>query len=79
MLLADHGEALGEHGEQDHGLFLFQPTAAIPFVVVPTNPVEMHGSDTVASGVDVLPTAMAMLGLPTPKDLDGVDVPEGVE
>ena len=25
---ADHGEALGEHGELTHGLLLFEPTAA---------------------------------------------------
>ena len=74
ILLADHGESLGEHGEQDHGLFLFQPTAAIPFVVVPTLPSAVHVSDTVASAVDVLPTALSMLGLPPPPDLDGVNL-----
>jgi arylsulfatase A-like enzyme/Tfp pilus assembly protein PilF len=74
MLLADHGEALGEHGEQDHGLFLFQPTVAIPFVIVPPKATEVHVSDTLASGVDVLPTAMAMLGLPPRADLDGVNL-----
>jgi arylsulfatase A-like enzyme/Flp pilus assembly protein TadD len=74
MLLADHGEALGEHGEDDHGLFLFEPTAAIPFVIVPTDPVDVHVSETVASGVDVVPTALAMAGLPAPSGLDGANL-----
>jgi cytochrome c-type biogenesis protein CcmH/NrfG len=42
--------------------------------VVPPRPLEVHVSDTVASGVDVLPTAMAMLGLPPRADLDGMDL-----
>lgn len=31
--VGDHGEALGEHGELTHGLFLYQPTLAVPFIV----------------------------------------------
>jgi choline-sulfatase len=74
MILADHGEALKQHGEDDHGLFLFQPTTAIPFLVVPTSAPATHTSDTVASGVDVVPTALGLLGLPVPTDVDGIDL-----
>src|SRR5688572_28572186 len=30
VLTADHGEALGEHGEQTHGLFLYEPSLHVP-------------------------------------------------
>jgi arylsulfatase A-like enzyme/Flp pilus assembly protein TadD len=32
-LTADHGESLGEHGEETHGLFLYQATLRIPFLL----------------------------------------------
>jgi choline-sulfatase len=33
VLLSDHGEGLGDHGEQEHGLFLYQETVHVPLVV----------------------------------------------
>ncbi len=33
VLTADHGESLGEHGEDTHGLFLYQSTLRIPLVL----------------------------------------------
>lgn len=33
IAVADHGEALGEHGEQTHGLLLYQPTLRVPLLV----------------------------------------------
>jgi choline-sulfatase len=32
-LTSDHGESLGEHGEETHGLFLYQSTLSIPFLL----------------------------------------------
>jgi arylsulfatase A-like enzyme/Flp pilus assembly protein TadD len=31
--VADHGEALGEHGERGHGLFLYGPVLHVPLIV----------------------------------------------
>ncbi len=33
VLLADHGEGLGDHGEQEHGLFLYNATMQVPLIV----------------------------------------------
>lgn len=33
VLTADHGESLGEHGEETHGLFLYQSTLRIPLLL----------------------------------------------
>jgi arylsulfatase A-like enzyme/Tfp pilus assembly protein PilF len=83
ILVGDHGEALTrEHGEITHGTFLFEQTTRVPFVAVPARPLDhaMVVSDMTASGVDVMPTALGLLGVPVPPDLDGVDlsgVPRG--
>ena len=33
ILLSDHGEGLGDHGEQEHGLFLYRETTHVPLIV----------------------------------------------
>ena len=35
VFLSDHGESLGEHGEQEHGFFLYNSTVHIPLIVKP--------------------------------------------
>lgn len=33
VLLSDHGESLGEHGEQEHGFFVYNSTTHVPLIV----------------------------------------------
>ena len=33
ILLADHGEGLGDHGEKEHGLFLYDETIRVPLII----------------------------------------------
>ena len=35
VALSDHGESLGEHGEDEHGFFLYNATAHVPLIVKP--------------------------------------------
>lgn len=35
VFLSDHGESLGEHGEQEHGFFVYNSTVHIPMIVKP--------------------------------------------
>lgn len=77
IAVGDHGEALnGEHGEFTHGTFLFDPTMRIPFIVRPADPLAAPVAvrDATVSNVDVMPTALGLLGQPIPADLDGVDL-----
>lgn len=76
IVMGDHGEALRrEHGESDHGIFLFDPTMRVPFIVRPAEPlaqpIVVPGA---VSGADLMPTALGLLGQPVPADLDGVDL-----
>ena len=71
VVLADHGEGLGEHGESSHGLLLYESTLRVPFVV--TGPGVSAGSvvrDRVGT-VDVVPTVIDLLGLPAAEGLPG--------
>ena len=35
VFLSDHGESLGEHGESEHGFFIYNATIRIPLIVKP--------------------------------------------
>ena len=71
VILADHGEALGEHGEQTHGFLLHGATTRIPMLIAGAG---RHGrSNALASTVDLMPTILGMLGIASP-DCDGRDL-----
>ncbi len=81
VVVGDHGEALDEgHGEQRHGIFLYDDTARVPLIVVPATPLESPRVEgEVVSVVDVWPTAMSLLGLVPPAITDGVDLTPSLE
>ncbi len=57
VLLSDHGEGLGEHGEDEHGIFLYREDLHVPLIV--KLPQSARANTTVAAPVeliDVLPT-----------------------
>ncbi|HEX4953644.1 MAG TPA: sulfatase-like hydrolase/transferase [Thermoanaerobaculia bacterium] len=67
VVTADHGEALGEHGELTHGLFAYEPTLAVPLVV--WGPGAAKGRDErPARHVDIVPTVLAATGVRAPKE-----------
>ncbi|MDE3154562.1 MAG: tetratricopeptide repeat protein [Acidobacteriota bacterium] len=76
IVTGDHGEALGEHGEQTHGIFAYEPTLRIPLIVAQIDPGERDPrrgevSDVGARHVDILPTVLDALKLSGPADLPG--------
>jgi arylsulfatase A-like enzyme/Tfp pilus assembly protein PilF len=73
VVLADHGEALGAHGESTHGFFLYQPTLRIPMIVAGPGVTPGARSDGLARTADVMPTVLRLAGVDAPAGLDGVD------
>ncbi len=63
LVTGDHGESLGEHGEDTHGIFVYDATIRVPFLLAgPGVPLGVV-SRTVARGIDVLPTLLDFAGL----------------
>jgi len=74
MALADHGEGLGEHGEATHAVLTYQSTMRVPFIVAgPGVPAARAIRPRVAT-IDVLPTALGLLGFDTDRSLLGRDL-----
>jgi len=71
---SDHGEGLGEHGEQTHSFFLYQSTLRVPLLLSgPGVPAGAVVDDPVGL-VDVAPTLLHLAGLDDPLPADGVSL-----
>lgn len=69
-VVADHGEALGQHGEETHGDLAYEPTLAVPLLLrLPRD--ERAGSriDASVSVTDLFPTLLEGLDLAAPGSL----------
>ncbi|MBN1854139.1 MAG: sulfatase-like hydrolase/transferase [Pirellulales bacterium] len=75
IFVSDHGEGLGQHGEQTHSLLVYDSTLHVPmiFSAPPPFPQGRVVHDQVCL-VDVMPTVLDLLGLPLPDHLDGVSL-----
>jgi arylsulfatase A-like enzyme/cytochrome c-type biogenesis protein CcmH/NrfG len=70
VLLADHGESLGEHGERTHTFFIYDATQHVPLII--RTPWGDRGrSDAQVSTVDLMPTLLDLVGLPPQEGIDG--------
>jgi arylsulfatase A-like enzyme/Flp pilus assembly protein TadD len=74
VLLSDHGESLGEHNEYTHGVFIYDSTLRIAFMIAgPGIPAGTRVKQQ-ARSIDLLPTVMAMLGGSAPPNVQGVNL-----
>jgi arylsulfatase A-like enzyme/Tfp pilus assembly protein PilF len=87
VVVGDHGEGLGEHGEETHGLFLYDSTLHVPLIMklpeaaqhgLAQHGLAQHGSgehglvvDALVRTTDILPTALVLTHTPPPAKLDG--------
>ncbi|MBZ5557063.1 MAG: sulfatase-like hydrolase/transferase [Acidobacteriia bacterium] len=76
IVTGDHGEGLGEHGEQSHGLFAYESTLRVPLILAQlgsSSGARAGGevSPVAARHVDILPTILDAVGQAPPPDLPG--------
>ncbi len=73
-VLSDHGESLGEHGEFSHGVFLYDSTLRIVYLLAgPGVPSGLRVKQQ-ARTIDLLPTIMDLLGGAAPAGVEGVSL-----
>lgn len=75
VFLSDHGEGLSEHGDPEHGIFLYREEIHVPLVV--KLPKSARAGEAVADPValvDVFPTITQLTSTPAPAHIDGVSL-----
>ncbi|HSS45733.1 MAG TPA: sulfatase-like hydrolase/transferase, partial [Thermoanaerobaculia bacterium] len=74
VLTADHGEALGDHGEKTHGLFAYEATLHVPLLLWSPGILRPAVEKRLARHIDIVPTVLEAVGLPAPKTLPGLSL-----
>ena len=77
IVVGDHGEGLGEHKEETHGIFLYDSTLHVPLIF--KLPFTKVSAAQAAGGVissevrtiDILPTVLDLVGAPAIVKIDG--------
>ena len=81
LVVGDHGEAFGEHGEETHGDFIYEPTMHVPFLMRGPRDLAQVTAGRREAGlvsiVDVYPTVLSAFGLEPADDVDGIDLLAG--
>ena len=70
LVTADHGESLGEHGEDTHGIFVYDATIRVPLLIAGPGVHPRVVDRTLARGIDVAPTLVDYAGL-APRGVEG--------
>jgi choline-sulfatase len=72
VVSADHGESLGAHGEETHGIFLYDGTIRVPLLVkLPQNQLAGKRVKGRVRLVDVAPTILEAVGVAVPSQMQG--------
>ncbi len=79
VLTSDHGEALGEHGERTHGLFLYRPTMRAPLIFAGPEIPGGRKVETMVGLVDIAPTVLAYLGMNDDFECSGRDLTASIK
>ena len=75
VVVGDHGESLGAHGEATHGYLVYQPTLHVPLIMsCPGHLAPGRRFAPRVSQVDIVPTVLGLLGIRKPTTFDGTDL-----
>lgn len=77
IVVGDHGEGLGDHGESQHGILLYESTMHVPLVVAGPG-VRPGSSDAPVSTRRIFHTVLDLAGLDSALSLRGVEAGEVV-
>ena len=72
VIASSQGESLGAHGEETHGIFLYDETIHVPLVLkLPKNQMAGKQIKNRARLLDIAPTVLAVAGVPIPPQMQG--------
>lgn len=73
VFASDHGESLGDHGYWGHGRHTYDVTLRVPMAIAWEGRIGARTIDSPASTLDLTPTVLGLLGLPSPEEFEGYD------
>lgn len=76
IFTSDHGEGNGEHNESTHSMLIYNTTLHVPLIIKYPN--QQYAGSRVkqwVASVDIFPTALSILGIDIPDDIQGAVLP----
>jgi len=74
---ADHGESLGAHGEDHHGIFVYDETIHVPLTIkLPNNRTAGKRVENPVELADIMPTLLGTAAIEVPKEVQGASLLE---
>jgi arylsulfatase A-like enzyme/cytochrome c-type biogenesis protein CcmH/NrfG len=74
VLAGDHGESLGEHGERNHGFFIYNATLHVPMIIRLPGTSSPRVVADLTSLADLMPTVLRVLKIDVPSQVQGVSL-----
>ena len=74
VVLSDHGEGLMDHGEQEHGVFLYREALQVPLIIKLPQGEKRGRIDAPVQLVDVMPTILDAAGINPPAGIRGISL-----
>jgi arylsulfatase A-like enzyme len=75
VVIGDHGESLGDHGEATHGVFVYESVIRVPFIIrTPFERLRGRIVDDLTRSIDMMPTLLDLLGIRSPAAADGTSL-----
>ncbi|TPL96857.1 DUF229 domain-containing protein [Mesorhizobium sp. B2-3-11] len=71
VVLGDHGEAFGEHGDYIHATAIYDENVHIPLIMINKHIFHDQVAHPVGGIIDIAPTILDILGRPLPKQWQG--------
>ncbi len=69
--VGDHGESLGRHGEDSHGVLVYDATLHVPMIVRAPGDALSGRFESEVRTIDLLPTLLDLLGISVPASVEG--------
>ncbi len=75
VIAGDHGEALGEKEELDHGIFIYEASMKVPLIFFADKRLPAGRIvDTNVRLIDIMPSVLDMLGIPVNPEVQGTSL-----
>jgi arylsulfatase A-like enzyme len=74
VVTADHGEMLGEHGEETHTYYIYQSAIKVPLVIKYPRSSAVKRVTEPCGLIDIPPTILSLAGIKVPETMTGVDL-----
>jgi arylsulfatase A-like enzyme/Tfp pilus assembly protein PilF len=74
VITGDHGEMLGEHGEETHSYFIYQSALRVPLIFKVPGRTERRDVESVVGLIDIVPTIAGLIDIDPPPHVQGEDL-----